>query len=254
MHLKRLSSRPCSPEGLFQKNVTPSWLGLFSACVLLAFLHVEHHNANTLRRSCKNRELAFPLALFCHTHSASVPHWLYGCSLLDVSPLLNIPRSPLPPPSLPSSLSLPAIFCSMRLHARPASPWLLTSKRHFIHQSLIRKRGPFSGALKEREGTRREFIKREGTSVWKEDMREKEDLLLTARNLQPQKQNRGRSYGCTLVAELLSFFHFFLGVFRFRTHNPFPIFPILLSFCLSFPSFLSLEPSVQRGVEACSFS
>lgn len=155
----------------------------------------------------KNWEPALSLALFCHTHSASVPRWLYGCSLLDISPLLNIP-SPLPPPSHPP-FSLPAIFCPAWLHAWPAPPWLLTSKRHFIHQSVIRKRGPFSSALKEREETRSEFIKkREGTSVWKEDMTEKEDPLLTAGNLEPQKQKRGCSCGYSVV-ELLSLVFFF---------------------------------------------
>lgn len=190
MHFKRLSSCPCSPEGLFQKNVTPSWLGLFSACVLLAFLHVEHHNANTRRRSCKDWEPALSLALCCHTHSASVPRWLYGCSLLDGSPLLNIPSLFLLPPFLPSFLSLPAIFCPTWLHARPASLWLLTSKRHFIHQSVIRKRGPFSSALKEREGTRSEFIKKRGDKWMKRGHERERGSVLDRRELGATKARR----------------------------------------------------------------
>ena len=58
------------------------------------------------------------------------------------------------------------------------------------------------------------------------------------------------SCGYTLV-ELLSLVFFVLqGVFQFHTHD---LVPIFLIFYLIFPSFLSLEPSVQRGVKACSF-
>lgn len=189
MHFKRLPSSPCSPESLFQENVTPSWLGWFSACVLLAFLHVEHHNANTLRRSCKNWEPALSLAL-CHTHSASLPGRLYGCSLLDVSPLLNIPSPLPPPPSRPSSLSLAAIFCPTWLHARPAWPWLLTSKRPFIHQSVIRKSGPFSSALTEREGTSSEFIKKRGDKCMKRGHKRERESALDRREARATKAEK----------------------------------------------------------------
>lgn len=127
---------------------------------MLAFLHVAIHNANTPRRSCKNSEPALSLTLSCHTHSASVPLWLYGCSLFDVFPLLNVPL-------LFSSSSLPsfhpflsAIFCPASLHTWPASLWLLTSKHYFIHQSLIRERAIQCCA--KREGGYVEWVYKKG--------------------------------------------------------------------------------------------
>lgn len=192
VHLKWLSSYRCSPEGLFQKNVTPSWLGLFSACVLLAFLHVEHHNANTLRRSCKNWEPALSLALFCHTHSASVPRWLYGCSLLDVSPLLNIP-SPLPPSSLPSFLPFSPCHLLSDVASRSTGLAVTLDFKAPPHSSVSHQKERAIQQRSKREGGYKSWVykKREGTSVWKEDMREKEDPLLTAGNLEPQMQKRG---------------------------------------------------------------
>lgn len=149
----------------------------------------EHHNANSPRHSCKNA-----------THM--LPPSLTDFMMFTVPPP-HVPFSPPPslsfPPFLPVLPSLSAIFCPASLHAWPALLWLLTSKSYFIHQSLIRKRGPFSAALKEREGTRNECIKKKkkecalggrGISVWKEGTREKGDPLLTAGDLGSHKSKK----------------------------------------------------------------
>lgn len=161
MHLKRLSSCPCSPEGQFQKNVTPSWLGLFSACVLLAFLHVEHHNANTPRRSCKNWELALSLALFCHTHSASVSRRLYGCSLLDVSPLLN--NTPLSSSSsLPSFLPFPPCHLLSDVASRSTGLAVTLDFKAPLHSSVTHQKERAIQQCAKREGGYAEWVYKKG--------------------------------------------------------------------------------------------
>lgn len=95
-------------------------------------------------------------------HTCSLrPLQTLWCSLFPPTCAFFFPPSLSFPPFLPVLPSLSAIFCPASLHAWPALLWLLTSKSYFIHQSLIRKRGPFSAALKEREGTRNECIKKE---------------------------------------------------------------------------------------------
>lgn len=134
------------------------------------------------------------LADFMDVHCLTYPPcWIY--------PLLF-----LLPPSLPSSFFLPAIFCPTWLHARPASPWLLTSKRHLIHQSVTRKRGPFSSALKEREATRVEFIKKEKGQVYEKRTWERKRIRSWPQGTLSHKCKKGGcSCGYTLV-ELLSCF------------------------------------------------
>lgn len=143
------------------------------------------------------------LADFMDVHCLTFPPcWIY--------PLLFL----LPPsrPPFPSH----AIFCPAWLHARPAPPWLLTSKRLFIHQSVIRKRGPFSSALKEREGTRSEFIKKERGQVYeKRTWRRKRIRSWPQGTREPQKQKRGCSCGYSFV-ELLSLGVCFFFVCLFR--------------------------------------
>lgn len=136
----------------------------------------------------------------CHTHAPSVPYRLYDVHCSPPTCAFFPPPSLSFPPFLPVLPSLSAIFCPASLHAWPALLWLLTSKSYFIHQSLIRKRGPFSAALKEREGTRNECIKKKkkkecalggrGISVWKEGTREKGDPLLTAGDLGSHKSKK----------------------------------------------------------------
>ena len=110
-------------------------------------------------RACSSPHTLLPHAF---SLSPSLTLWMFTAWLV---PLVEYTLSS--SSSLASFLpSLPAIFCPAWLHARPSSPWLLTSKRHFIHQSVIRKRGPFSSVLKEREGTRSDFIKRRGGQVY----------------------------------------------------------------------------------------
>lgn len=134
-------------------------------------------------------------------HTCSLrPLQTLWCSLFPPTCAFFFPPSLSFPPFLPVLPSLSAIFCPASLHAWPALLWLLTSKSYFIHQSLIRKRGPFSAALKEREGTRNECIKKEkkkeyalggrGISVWKEGTREKADPLLTAGDLGSHKSKK----------------------------------------------------------------
>lgn len=244
-HLKWLSSYRCSPEGLFQKNVTPSWLGLFSACVLLAFLHVEHHNANTLRRSCKNWEPALSLALFCHTHSASVPRWLYGCSLLDVSPLLNIP-SPLPPSSLPSFLPFSPCHLLSDVASRSTGLAVTLDFKAPPHSSVSHQKERAIQQRSKREGGYKSWVykKREGTSVWKEDMREKEDPLLTAGNLEPQMQKRGMQLWIHTGRVTLLFFL----SFKVCSDSTLMIsFPFSLSFSSSFLHSFHLSHQYKGG-------
>lgn len=154
----------------------------------------EHHNANSPRHSSKNADRALSA-----THM--LPPSLTDFMMFTVPPTCAFfPPSLSFPPFLPVLPSLSAIFCPASLHAWPALLWLLTSKSYFIHQSLIRKRGPFSAALKEREGTRNECIKKEekkecalggrGISVWKEGTREKGDPLLTAGDLGSHKSKK----------------------------------------------------------------
>lgn len=96
-------------------------------------------------------------------------------SLVECTPLLS-------PFSLPSfASSLWAVFCPASLHAWPALPWLLTSKSYFIHQSLIRERGPFSAALKEKEGTRSECIKKRGNKCMKRGHKRERGFALDPR-------------------------------------------------------------------------
>lgn len=108
-------------------------------------LHVERHNANTLRRSCKNSDPALPLThsfFFCHTHSASVPRWLYGCSLFDVFPCLNIPpfsASSLPPFLPFSLLSLPSFVRHRFTLDQPRRDSWLQSATSFISHSSERE-------------------------------------------------------------------------------------------------------------------
>lgn len=97
----------------------------------------------------------------------------------------------------------------------------MTSKRHFIHQSLIRKRGPFSAALKEREGTRGECIKKKkkwgNKCIKRGDERERGSALDRGEPwVTKAKKKKGYSYTHT---ELLStptdfLFYVLLGVFR----------------------------------------
>lgn len=255
MHLKRLSSRPCSPEGLFQKNVTPSWLGLFSACALLAFLHVEHHNANTLRRSCKNRELAFSLALFCHTHSASVSRWLYGCSLLDVSPLLNIPRSPFPPPSLP----FPPCHLLFDAASRSTGLAMTLDFKAPLHSSVTHQKKRAIQWRAKREGGYKEGVyKKGGNKCMKRGHERERGSALDRKESPATKAKWGTQLWLHIsgwVALVFCFFFWFvfLRCVQIPHTQSLSHFPHLAIFCLAFPSFLSLEPSVQRGVEACSF-
>lgn len=170
---QRPPGRPCCPEGLPWKKEKMSlctdsgyfplaWCRTF--CMLSASMQIPPG------RSCKKMQTTLSLTLSPppHAFSPPSPRWLYGCSLFDVPPpplphrllspvLLFLLPSFLSP--LLSLLSLSAVFCPASLHAWPALLWLLTSKSYFIHQSLIRERGPFSAALKEREGTRSECIK-----------------------------------------------------------------------------------------------
>lgn len=137
---------PCSPEGLFQRDVTPSWLGLFSTCVMLAFCMLSatmqipwgaHAKIQTLL------SLSHTLFFFsCHTHSASVPRWLYGCSLFDVFPCLNIPpfSSSSLPPFLPFSLlSLPSFVRHRFTLDQPRRDSWLQSATSFISHSSERE-------------------------------------------------------------------------------------------------------------------
>lgn len=103
----------------------------------------------------KMQAAALPLR---HTHSASVllqTLWIFSVwhfLPFECTPLLHGCSLP---PFLPLFPSLSAVFCPASLHAWPALLWLLTSKSCLIHQSLIRERGLFRAALKEREGGRR---------------------------------------------------------------------------------------------------
>lgn len=138
---------------------------LLPGCVmsaLFAFWAPQCKYSEALMQKCRPNALPFR-----HTHSASVPFflqtflWMFAVWRFL---LLNVPPSCVFFLFLPSFLFLPfalgPVFCPASLHAWPALLWLLTSKSYFIHQSLIRQRGPFSAALKEREGTRSECIKR----------------------------------------------------------------------------------------------
>lgn len=254
-HLKRLSSCPCSPEGLFQKNVTPSWLGLFSACVLLAFLHVEHHNANTPRRSCKNWEPALSRALFCHTHSASVPRWLYGCSLLDVSPVLNIPRSPLPPPSLPSSPSPPCHLLS-DVASRSTGPAVTLDFKAPLHSSVTHQKERAIQRRAKREGGYGEWVYKKGREqVYEKRTRERKRIRSWPQGTSPHKSKKegGMQLWLQISGVDVSCFSCLLRCVQIPNTWSHFHFPSLAIFFLIFPSFLSLEPSVQRGVEACSY-
>lgn len=167
--------------------------------------------------------------------------------------------------SLPSFLpSLSAVFCPASLHAWPALLWLLTSKSYFIHQSLIRERGPFSAALKEREGTRSECIKKEGERVYERRARERKRIRSwprgTSRVTKAKKGTHSHTsthpHRVTLNTNTHSFCCCFCPVGCVQMPQtwslpPFSVYPS--SFYLVFPSFFSLEPAVQRGVEACSF-
>lgn len=170
-HIKTL--RPpgslCSPHGLFQKDVTLPWLGLFPTCVILAFCMLST-TMQILQGTHAKMQSTLSLSHFLpHTFGLCPSHWLYGCSLFDVFPCwMYPPPVPFFSSSLPSfASSLSAVFCPASLHAWPALPWLLTSKSYFIHQSLIRERGPFSASLKEKEGTRSECIKKRGNKCMK---------------------------------------------------------------------------------------
>lgn len=90
-----------------------------------------------------------------------------------------------------------------------------------------------------------ECIKKGGTSVWKEGMREKEDPLLTAGNLDSQKPKKGggnsavatHPYRVTLNIDMFLVFLFLWGVFRFLTRAIFLFFSLSLHL-LSISSFL----------------
>lgn len=207
----------------------------------------------------------------CHTHAPSVPYRLYDVHCSPPHMCLFPPPSLSFPPFLPVLPSLSAIFCPASLHAWPALLWLLTSKSYFIHQSLIRKRGPFSAALKEREGTRNECIKKKkkkecalggrGISVWKEGTREKGDPLLTAGDLgshKSKKKGHAPTHPHTHTESLSALkqtvshlFSILLGVCRCLVHISFHRFLSIsvFSLCLFFFvfSFFSFEPAVQRG-------
>lgn len=87
---------------------------------------------------------------------------------------------------------------------------------------------------------------------------------MTAGNLESQKQRKAHSPTqlhthteslSTLTRTLFVFVFLFCWVCSDGAHMiPSPLFSVYpSSFYLVFPSFLSLEPAVQRGVEACSF-
>lgn len=127
---------PCSPEGMFQKDVAPSWLGLFPACVMLAFsmlsITMQIH-----RQPCKNAEHALSHTLSATHIQASVPHWLYGCSLFDV-----FPHWIYAPPSIfflflsPLSLSLPSFVRHLFTLDQPCrDSWLQRATSFISHSS-----------------------------------------------------------------------------------------------------------------------
>lgn len=161
---------------------------------------------------------------------------------LTFSPLLNIPSSLLflSPPPHRHLLSDEA--------SRSTGPAVTLDFKAPPHSSVGHRRegGHSAATLKEREGTRSEFIKKPGDKWGKGAHGRERGSAFDRREPRATKERKGAE-----LAELLSLVFFVLqGVFGFHTHDLFPIFPV---FYLILPSFLSLEPSVQRGVEACSF-
>lgn len=160
----------------------------------------EHHNANSPRHSCKNADRALSAT---HMLPPSLTDFMMFTVLPPHVPFFPPPPSLSFPPFLPVLPSLSAIFCPASLHAWPALLWLLTSKSYFIHQSLIRKRGPFSAALKEREGTRNECIKKKKKRVCfggagdkcmkRGHERERGSALDHGRPWESQKQKKGHA-------------------------------------------------------------
>lgn len=206
----------------------------------------------------------------CHTHAPSVPYRLYDVHCSPPTCAFSPPPSLSFPPFLPVLPSLSAIFCPASLHAWPALLWLLTSKSYFIHQSLIRKRGPFSAALKEREGMRNECIKKKKKRVCfggagdkcmkRGHERERGSALDRGRPWESQKQKKGHApthphtHTESLSALKQTVSHLFsilLGVCRCLVHISFHRFLSIsvFSLCLFFFvfSFFSFEPAVQRG-------
>lgn len=206
----------------------------------------EHHNANSPRHSCKNADRALSA-----THM--LPPSLTDFMMFTVPPHMCLPPPLSFPPFLPVLPSLSAIFCPASLHAWPALLWLLTSKSYFIHQSLIRKRGPFSAALKEREGTRNECIKKKekkecalggaGDKCMKRGHeRERGSALDRGRPWESQKQKKGHApthphtHAESLSALKQTVSHLFsilLGVCRCLVHISFHRFLSISVFSLS---------------------
>lgn len=232
----------------------------------------EHHNANSPRHSCKNADRALSA-----THM--LPPSLTDFMMFTVLPP-HVPFFPPPslsfPPFLPVLPSLSAIFCPASLHAWPALLWLLTSKSYFIHQSLIRKRGPFSAALKEREGTRNECIKKKKKRVCfggagdkcmkRGHERERGSALDHGRPWESQKQKKGHApthphtHAESLSALKQTVSHLFsilLGACRCLVHISFHRFLSIsvFSLCLFFLSSHSshLSQRCRGGVESRSF-
>lgn len=228
--------------------------------------------SEALMQKCRPCSLSHSLSPTTHTQPLSLTDFM-DVHCLTFSPCWIPPPLPLPvlSSSLPSffshlsfSLSLSAVFCPTSLHAWPALLWLLTSKSYFIHQSLISEREPFSTELKEREGTRSECIKKkEGERVYEKRARERKRIRswpqgtsgITKAKKGTHSHTSTHPYSLSQHSHTCTPFCFCpVGCVQMLHTWSLPSFSVYpSSLYLVFPSFFSLEPAVQRGVEACSF-
>ena len=268
----------CPDSGYFPL----AWCRTF--CMLSASMQIPPGH------SCKKMQTTLSLTLSPppHAFSPPSPRWLYGCSLFDVFPSLNAPPrrclllSPVLLFLLPSFLSpflpsLPLRRLLSGVSSRLTSLAVTLDFKELLHSSVTHQR---EGAIQrhaKREGGDEEWVykKIEGERVYERRARERKRIRSWPRGtsgshnnkIKKKKKEHTPTQLHTHTKSHSTVPHtLFLCVCCFcpvgcvpmpHTWSPsfffFPFLPCRSVFFLS-PSFLSLEPAVQKGdVEACSF-